>query len=180
MSRVGRNQPCPCGSGHKAKRCCAIVRGPSDADLAAAFLAHAATDAARTLAPLSDAELLDLWSALPDLPRRDLALLVALPPLVSPELNQLFEALLDDDPDYAEPVLSTLLASIDTPAARGQLARALVRLRAAEGLEPRLAAVALVDLASRSQTFIRASLIEAAAIAAGATHTPGGLLIAAA
>jgi len=30
MARIGRNDPCPCGSGYKAKNCC-LARGPEDA-----------------------------------------------------------------------------------------------------------------------------------------------------
>ncbi len=43
MATIGRNDPCPCGSGHKYKRCC----GPRD-DAAAA--ARAAADRAAALA----------------------------------------------------------------------------------------------------------------------------------
>ncbi|MGH2949739.1 MAG: hypothetical protein ACRDPC_26350 [Solirubrobacteraceae bacterium] len=42
-----------------------------------------------------------------------------------------------------------------------------------------LAAAALIDLDSRSDLLIGASLIQAAALAAGATRTSGGLLLAA-
>jgi hypothetical protein len=90
VSRVGRNQPCPCGSGRKTKRCCGPQRGPSERDLAKARLAHHAINAARTLAPLSDRRLLELVRALPDLPSRDLTLLVPLPELVSPDLARLY------------------------------------------------------------------------------------------
>ncbi|MCA1700846.1 MAG: SEC-C domain-containing protein, partial [Actinobacteria bacterium] len=33
MPRAGRNEPCPCGSGRKVKRCCGQQRGPSNDDL---------------------------------------------------------------------------------------------------------------------------------------------------
>ena len=39
MPRAGRNEPCPCGSGRKVKRCCGQQRGPSDDDLARAHIA---------------------------------------------------------------------------------------------------------------------------------------------
>ncbi|MDP9420813.1 MAG: SEC-C metal-binding domain-containing protein [Actinomycetota bacterium] len=38
MAGVGRNEPCWCGSGVKAKRCCGVRRGPSGPELAKAFL----------------------------------------------------------------------------------------------------------------------------------------------
>jgi hypothetical protein len=46
-------------------------------------------------------------------------------------------------------------------------------------LEAPLAAAALIDLDSRSDLLVSASLIEAAALAVGATRIPGGLLLAA-
>jgi hypothetical protein len=179
MSRVGRNQPCPCGSGRKTKRCCGQQRGPSERDLAKARLAHHATHAARTLAHVSERRLLELFRELPDLPERDLSLLVALPEFVSPELARLYRAIAADDIDHADELLPAVLERLDTPQARARLADAIAKLQAAGRLDPLLAAAAHIDLDSRSQLLIRASLIEAAALAAGATRTPGGLLLAA-
>ncbi len=179
MSRVGRNQPCPCGSGRKTKRCCGLKRGPTERDLAKARLAHHAIHAARTLAHLSDRRLLELFDELPDLPARDLSLLVALPELVSPELARLYRAIAADDIDHADELLPPMLERIDTPQSRARLADAVAALHATGRLHPLLAAAAHIDLDSRSQLLIRASLIEAAALAAGATRTPGGLLLAA-
>ena len=179
MSRVGRNQPCPCGSGRKTKRCCGQKRGPSEPDLATARLAHHATHAARTLAHLSERRLLELFHKLPDLPERDLTLLVELPDLVSPELARLYQAIRDDDIDHADELLPAMLERIDTPQARARLADAVADLNAAGRIDPLLAAAAHIDLDSRPGLLIRASLIQAAALAAGATRTPGGLLLAA-
>jgi SEC-C motif len=179
MSRVGRNQPCPCGSGRKTKRCCGPQRGPSESDLAKARLAHHAAHAARTLAHLSEPRLLELFHELPDLPERDLALLIELPELVSPELARLYRAIAADDIDHADALLPALLERIDTPQARAQLADAVADLQAAGRVHPLLAAAAHIDLDSRPGLLIRASLIQAAALAAGATRTPGGLLLAA-
>jgi hypothetical protein len=179
MSRVGRNDPCPCGSGRKAKRCCGPQRGPSEHDLAKARIAHHATHAARTLAHVSDRRLLELFRELPDLPERDLTLLVTLPEFVSPELARLYRAIATDDIDRADELLPAVLERIDTPQARARLADAVADLQTAGRLDPQLAAVALIDLDSRPGLLIRASLIQAAALAAGATRTPGGLLLAA-
>lgn len=179
MSRVGRNQPCPCGSGRKTKRCCGTQRGPSEHELAKARLAHRATQAARTLAHLSDARLLDLFDELRELPARDLSLLVPLPELVSPELTRLYRAIANDDVDRAEDLLPAVLERIDIPRTRAQLADAIAELQAAGRLDPELAAIAYIDLDSRSKLLISASLIHAAALAAGASRTPGGLLLAA-
>ena len=40
MPAPGRNQPCPCGSGRKVKRCCGEQRGPAEAQLERAFIAQ--------------------------------------------------------------------------------------------------------------------------------------------
>lgn len=99
MAKVGRNEPCPCGSGRKAKRCCGAQGGPSEESLARAFLAHASREAAGELRQLPDAELLDLFEELWELPAVDLSLQVELPKLLSPALNRLCDAVADDDPE---------------------------------------------------------------------------------
>jgi hypothetical protein len=38
MAQQGRNERCPCGSGRKVKRCCGVQRGPSEVELAKAWL----------------------------------------------------------------------------------------------------------------------------------------------
>ena len=103
---------------------------------------------------------------------------MALPELVSPELARLYRAIAADDIDHADELLPPMLKRIDTPQSRARLADAVAALHATGRLDPLLAA-AHIDLDSRSQLLIRASLIEAAALAAGATRTPGGLLLAA-
>ncbi len=100
MPRAGRNEPCPCGSHRKVKRCCGQQRGPSDDDLARAHIAILAREAAPDIADLSDYALDDLWEALLDLPAVDISLLVELPKLITPDLQRLQEAIADDDPDW--------------------------------------------------------------------------------
>ena len=73
MPGPGRNQPCPCGSGRKTKRCCGEQRGPSEDQLARAHLATLAHDAVHDLAHLSDEALEILWEGLFDLPTIDLS-----------------------------------------------------------------------------------------------------------
>lgn len=178
MAAIGRNDPCPCGSGRKAKRCCGVSRGPQSGELARAFLAAEARRAAPTLAGLSDAEFHDLFEDLLDLPALDLSLAVRLPDLLSPEIGRLLDAVADDDPDAVDDALPAALARLDTFEARASLARAVLALGDEGRLDAQLAAVALLDL-DRGRTLFRASLLQAAAIAAGAARTPAGLLVAA-
>jgi hypothetical protein len=179
MPRAGRNEPCPCGSGRKVKRCCGQQRGPSEDDLARAQIAILARQAAPDIADLSDCALDDLWEELLDLPALDISLLVELPKLITPDLQRLREAITDDDPDWGWDALTAVAAQIDTPRQRARLAHALVALRDQHRIAREQAAAAIIDLDSRSTRFIAASLLEAVALSAGVTHTPGGLQIAA-
>jgi ribosomal protein S20 len=176
MAKIGRNEPCPCGSGRKAKRCCGVPCGPAEDELARAFVAAEAFASAPLLAELDDDEFDVMWEELLDLPGRDLSLHFPLPKLVATELHRLIEAIEDDDADAADEALEDALDQLDTPVARAVLARAVIALRDTGRLRPRLAALAVVDLA-RSRALVRASLVEAAAVASGAARTPGGLVV---
>ena len=180
VAKVGRNQPCPCGSGRKAKRCCGVERGPDQESLARAYLSHAAREAAGVLAGVPEVEFVSLLDELTDLPSLDLSLQVELPKLVSPQLARLCDAVADEEEEAAEDSLGDVLQWIDTPAERARLGRAVIALRAAGLLDRRLAAAALIDLASGSRQLLCASLLEAVAVRVGARRTPAGILLAAA
>ena len=179
MPGPGRNQPCPCGSGRKTKRCCGQTRGPSEDQLARAHVAQLARQAIADLAELSDRALDHLWDSLMDLPSIDYSLLVTLPKLIGPDLQRLRESIEHDDPDWGWDALTTVAKQIDTPQQRARLADAIVRLRDQHRINRRQAAYALLDLDSRSTRLIAASLLEAVAVSVGASRTPGGLHIAA-
>ncbi len=179
MPKPGRNEPCPCGSNRKVKRCCGQRRGPSEDHLARAHIALLAREAAADLAGLSDRALHHLWEGLLDLPATDLSLLVTLPKLIGPDLQRLRESIAEDDPDWGWDALTTVARQIDTPQQRAQLADALTSLRDQHRINHRQAAAAILDLDSRSTRFIAASLLQAVAISTGAQRTPAGLHIAA-
>jgi hypothetical protein len=179
MPGPGRNQPCPCGSGRKVKRCCGEHRGPSEDQLASAHLATLAHDAIHDLAHLSDEALEILWEGLFDLPTTDLSLHIKLPALITPELQRLQSAVADDDPDRGWEELRTVTEQIDTPQQRAHLADAILRLREQQRLTRTQAAYAIYHLNTRSQHLLAASLTHTIAVTAGANRTPGGLQIAA-
>lgn len=179
MPRPGRNEPCPCGSARKTKRCCGVQRGPSEDQLARAHLALLARKAATDLAGPSDTALHHLWENLMDLPGTDLSLLVTLPKLIGPDLQRLRESVAEDDPDWGWDALTTVTREIDTPQQRAKLADALIRLRDQHRLNRHQAAAAILDLDSRSTRLIAASLLQAVAISVGAEQTPGGIHLAA-
>jgi hypothetical protein len=177
VASVGRNDPCPCGSGLKAKRCCGVERGPSEESLARAFLVHAAREAADKLRWAPDHELGELFDELWEIPPVDLSLQVALPKLFFPELDRLADAVRDNDADPE--LLEAVAEKLDTPLERARLARAVIAGAEAGMIESRMAAAALVDLGSGSRRFLRRSLLEAVAVRVGVARTPGGILLAA-
>jgi len=175
----GRNQPCPCGSGRKVKRCCGAQRGPAEDQLARAHLAALAHDAIEDLIGLSEHTLDQLSDSLVELPNIDLSLHVTLPDLISPDLQRLREAIANDDPDWGWNALTTVAAQIDTPQQRDKLADALIALRDQRRITRRQAAYAVYNLNSRSTRLIAASLLETVAVSVGVSRTPNGLQIAA-
>jgi hypothetical protein len=179
MPRPGRNDPCPCGSGRKVKRCCGEHRGPVEDDLARAFLAHQARDAARRLRHLDDDELRELFDDLFELPELDLALTITLPQLLTPDLQHLFDAVKADDPNAGDDLTPRILDQLDTPVERARLARVIIKLCDSRRLDSLLAAAAIIDLDSRSRILLHACLVHAAFIHTGRLRTPGGLRLAA-
>jgi hypothetical protein len=179
MPKPGRNDPCPCGSGRKTKRCCQQQHGPSEEQLARAHVAHLARHAVPDLAGLSDRALDHLWEGLMDLPGVDYSLLVILPKLIGPDLQRLRESIEHDDPDWGWDALTAVHKQIDTPQQRARLADAIVSLRDRRRINRRQAAYALLDLSTNSTRFVAASLLEAVAVSAGVSRTPGGLHLAA-
>jgi hypothetical protein len=175
--KVGRNEPCLCGSGRKAKRCCGVQGGPSEESRARAFLVHACREAAGELQRLSDGELGGLFDELWDLPAADLSLQAALPKLHSPALSRLCDAVADEDPDPE--LLETVVGAIDTPIERARLARAAIARAQARTIDGKLASAALLDLGSDSRRLLRAAVLQAVAVRVGVARTPAGLLLAA-
>jgi hypothetical protein len=179
MAKIGRNELCACGSGLKVKRCCGIARGPSEERLAVAFVRSAAREVAGTARALSEREFALLVAELVDLPCLDLSLQVELPTLLSPALGRLCDAIAEDDELVGDAVIEEVLDELDTALERARLARAVIAARDAGRCGRRLAAVALIDLASGSRQLLCASVIQAVAVRAGVARTPGGVLLAA-
>jgi len=139
----------------------------------------AARDVAELAGSLSEREFALLLAELVDLPCLDLSLQVELPKLLSPAIGLLCEAIAEDDEAAGDAVIDQVLVELDTPLQRARLARGVIALRDSGRLPRRLAAVALVDLASGSRQLLCASVIEAVAVRAGVARTPSGLLLAA-
>jgi hypothetical protein len=177
MAQQGRNARCACGSGRKVKHCCGVRRGPSEAELAKAFLHQQAWAAALVLEARSNAEVAALLNAATRLPKQDVAMQLRLPGLLSPALERLRAAVADDDPEEVAAVLLAALAEVDTPLMRAGLVRAVQGLRDAGRVSDEVAAAVAVEQASGSTTLLRASLLAAVAVSVGAARTPAGLLV---
>jgi hypothetical protein len=181
MSAPGRNDRCPCGSGKKLKVCCGQRRGPSERELAKGFLAQQRKWAAMQIAGLDVEDLYDLYEEMLNLPKLDVSLQVPLPRLFSPALQHLCVVFADPDPDPAEAnaALDAALPLVDTPEQRARLALAVLSLTEQGDIDEDVAAVALLKLSEPGSSFMKSSLGESAAVAAGGVRTPSGLLVAA-
>jgi hypothetical protein len=177
MAQQGRNERCLCGSGRKVKRCCGVRRGPSEAELAKAFLYQQARSAGLVLDARSDDEVVALLDAAAGLPRQDVSMQLPLPGLLSPALERLRAAVADDDADEVAAAVPAVLAEVDTPIVRAGLVRAVQGLRDAGRVSDAVAAAVVVEQASGSTTLLRASLLAAVAVGVGAATTPAGLLV---
>jgi hypothetical protein len=177
MAQQGRNARCRCGSGRKVKRCCGVRRGPSEAELAKAFLHQQARAAAVVLDARSDEEVVALLEEAVGLPEQDVSMQLPLPGLLSSALERLRAAVAEGDPEEVATVLPAALAEVDTPIIRAGLVRAVLGLRDAGRVSAEVAAAVVVEQASGSTTLLRASLMEAVAVSVGAATTPGGLLV---
>jgi len=179
MAGVGRNQPCPCGSGVKAKRCCGVRRGPSEAELAKAFLREQCRVSSPALRrAINDVDdLIALYEAVAELPSLDLSCQLRLPRLLSPELDRLRSAIADDGVEEIREALPDALVQVDNPLVRADLARAVLALREAGRVTEEVAAAALVDLDSDADALVREALVAALAVDCGAARTPSGLVL---
>lgn len=180
MARSGRNGPCPCRSGRKAKRCCGVRTGPAPEQLAAVELRERAAVAREHLEHWCDDCATEARELLILLPERHLELHVALPPLSGPALRDL-EAVLErgHDPDL-EPLAAALRAAVqelDTAVLRLRLAIALDELAGRGLVERWLADAGLVSLRGRLPALLAASVANAARVRLGLAPTPSGLVV---
>jgi hypothetical protein len=176
MAKVRRNDPCPCGSGNKAKRCCHGPVQPLDVRI---MPPEVYRDSICELAGTTRDEFDDLFGELVDLPELDLSLQVPLPKIWTPEIDRAVTALHDEEEEVFDEALSDVVSKVDTTVARLLLARAVVILRDAGKISKRLAALAVIELDTEDSAFVRSSVAESLAVLAGDQRTPSGLLVAA-
>src|SRR5664280_2118508 len=139
MAKVKRNGPCPCGSGHKAKRCCYGNEQLFDNELVPKELC---ADVISDLAGTSKLEMRSLFDQLVYLPELDLSLQVPLPLIRTPHLDRAIRALQDDEDDVFDQELTHVVPLVDNAEHRSTLARAVVALRDQGRVPSKLAALA--------------------------------------
>ncbi len=182
MAKVGRNQPCPCGSGIKTKRCCGVARGPSPHQLATVFLNLQARQWAPLLADHTPEQLDELFHEVAELAHTDLSLHATLPRLLPPALERLRTAIANRDPEAACTAMPAALDVIDTPVERERLARAVLALHDdGHHIDCATTAYAIIDLADHNtnSALLFGALFQALAINSGISTTPSGLQVAA-
>jgi hypothetical protein len=157
--KVGRNDPCPCGSGRKAKRCCGLKRGPDEDAAARAFLAEVSRDAAGLL-HVSESQfiaIMEEWSGLSAIYP---SLRVRLPDH-SPAVQRLAQAYVEIDADGSREPFYEVLEQADTPTERARLVRAVHTLLAEGHVDVITAAAAAYELSTGSRKLFTHWLTEA-------------------
>ena len=174
MAKIRRNGPCPCGSGGKAKRCC---YGNDEAVEIHHLPAELREEVIPDLKSIDRDEFRSLFDQLLYLPEVDTSLQLRLG-ILTPDMDRAISALQDDDVEVFDEVLDTVVADVDSPNRRVELARAVIALRDQGRIPPDLAATAVLELDGRVSTFFLSSVAESLAVLAGDRRTPAGILVA--
>jgi SEC-C motif len=178
MAKVRRNEPCPCGSNLKAKRCC-LVEPERRATTPRATLARFQSAVLPALSGIGRERFGELYDEVIFLPELDFSLHLRLPGVFTPEIERALYACSVHDEEGFDEALRAVLPAVDTVENRLSLAEAVLALRDLGRLSPALAAVAVVDLNQTDSALLLSSLAQSIAVRSGDERTPSGLLIAA-
>jgi hypothetical protein len=175
MAKIKRNEPCPCGSGTKAKRCCQAPHAYVDVRVLPLDLCQ---NVVNDLPGSTQAEMRALFDQLVYLPAIDASLQVRLPGIVTPDMDRVINALRNDDDAEFDQALGKVVPAVDTLERRIELAQAVIELRDQGRISAKLAAVAVLELDREESAFFLSSVAESLAVLAGDQPTPSGLLLA--
>ena len=157
--KVGRNEPCPCGSVRKAKHCCAS-RAPIADGRDAEFLVSLGARGSRELEQLCEDCQMEVWLEALDLPDVEQSCRLVVPAPRPRSVLALRDALRSGDPDGVADHLPAALDAVDHLASRASIARAVVELEASGGLRPAVAEAAVGDLsAGKPSVLLMAALL---------------------
>jgi hypothetical protein len=175
MAKIRRNGPCPCGSGSKAKRCCHAIHETTE-------IHHLPPELCEEVIPdlkgIDLDEFRSLFDELLYLPEIDTSLQQRLG-ILTPDMDRAIGALQDDDVDVFGDVLDKVVADVDSPGRRVELAQAVIALRDRGRIPSDLAAAAVLELDGPESTLFLSSVAESLAVLAGDRRTPAGILVAA-
>jgi hypothetical protein len=177
MAKLGRNEQCRCGSGLKAKRCC-LAGDHVKVATPRATLARLQTSNVNAITRIDETEFRELYDEMIYLPELDVSLHLRLPSIVTPEIDDAMLALDDKDHDSFDEALHEAVEVLDTFERRLELAEAVLALRDRGLIDPKLAAVAIIDLNNPDSALLISSLAQAIAVKGGSEATPSGLLLA--
>jgi hypothetical protein len=172
MVKIGRNEPCPCGSGSKAKRCCYGPVQPLDVRI---MPVEVYRDSLTYLAGTTKEEFKALFAELIDLPELNPTLQVPLPSIWTPQLDRAAKALLDDDTEEFNDALNDVLDQLDSVRQRLLLARSVVMLRGDGQISKKLAAMAVIELDREYSALFASSVAESLSIVAKHPEALSGL-----
>ena len=122
-------------------------------------------------------EFRSLFDELLYLPEIDTSLQVRLG-ILTPDMDRAISALQDDDVEEFDQALDKVVAEVDSPGRRIELAQAVITLRNQGRIPPNLAAAAVLELDCRESTLFLSSVAESLAVLAGDRRTPAGILVA--
>ena len=174
MAKIRRNGPCPCGSGCKAKRCCYGNDGALEIHHLPAELCE---EVIPDLKRIDRDEFRALFDELLYLPEIDTSLQQRLG-ILTPDMDRAISALQDDDVEVFDEVLDKVVADVDSPGRRIELAQAVLTLRDEGRIPSELAAAAVLELDGKESTLFLSSVAESLAVLAGDRRTPAGILVA--
>ena len=177
MAKLGRNEQCLCGSGLKAKRCC-LAADNAKVTTPRATLARLQTTVVNAISHIDETEFRELYDEMIYLPELDVSLHLRLPSIVTPDVAAAMFALADKDEDGFDDALYVVAETLNTIERRLELAEAVIALRDRELIDPKLVAVAIVDLNNEDSALLISSLAQAIAVKSGSEATPSGLMLA--
>jgi hypothetical protein len=131
----------------------------------------------RELEGVEVVELRSLLVALPSLPELDPSLQLRLG-ILTLTMDAAIGAIRDDDVDLLGELFDKVVAEVDSPRRRVELARAVIALRDEGRIPPDLAAVAVLELDRKRSALFLSSVVESLAVLAGDRSTPTGLIVA--
>jgi hypothetical protein len=177
MTKIGRNERCPCGSGLKAKRCC-LAEEEARVTTPRATLARLQVDAVGAISHLAETEFRELYDEMIYLPELDISLHLRLPAVLTLEIEDAMSALADGEHTRFDDALAAAASSLNSVERRLELAESVLALRDQGVISPKLAAVSIIDLNNEDSALLLSSLAQAIAVKSGAEPTPSGLLLA--